>query len=104
MFYFLFNVTFQVVCGYFSIIANKIILFFFIFTDIATKMALLTNVLHLLGLILLGFNLTHIDAKYINGSLNSNNLGITPLSNCKVKLDDGSVIDLSSLDNPNQPL
>jgi hypothetical protein len=29
--------------------------------------------------------------------------GIEKITNCKVKLDDGSIIDLTSLDNPTNP-
>ena len=38
-------------------------------------------------------NLTHFNGLYAP----------TKLSNCKAKLDDGSIIDLTSQDNPNNP-
>lgn len=36
--------------------------------------------------------------------INGKNLFIEKLSNCKVKLDDGSIIDLSSLNNSANPM
>ena len=31
-------------------------------------------------------------------------VGVKKLNNCKAKLDDGSIIDINSVDNPNNPL
>lgn len=45
-------------------------------------------------------------AKCLNTKLNTikKNLFKEKLSNCKVKLDDGSIIDLSELNNPSNPM
>ena len=47
-----------------------------------------------------------IEASITNANLNHtqmSSIGIQKLSNCKVKLDTGKIIDLTSLDRPDSP-
>ena len=58
-----------------------------------------------LSLLIFFINFTNaLDTKILLKNLNNQNLTApTKLSNCKARLDDNSIIDLTSLDNPKSP-
>ena len=49
------------------------------------------------------FNVKFIGLLLVLSSVMNATLALTKLTNCKAILDDGRVVDLTSLDNPNNP-